>query len=81
MDRPTATLRRLLILESLQDYIAREIIAVREQMRLEDLKIIERKDNTHDVWIQYQSGNKYDEAIFMRKMLDAESRNAPSEPG
>ncbi|MDP9728983.1 hypothetical protein FY534_07890 [Alicyclobacillus sp. TC] len=81
MDRPTATLRRLLILESLQEYIAHEIITVREQMRLKDLKIIDRKTNLHDIWIQYKSGSEFDEAIFMRKMLDAESKNRAKRTG
>lgn len=81
MNRPTATLRRLLVLESLQDYIARELISMREQMRNEDLKIINRQENSQDIWIQYKYGSALDEAIFMRKMLDAESKNRAKRMG
>jgi negative regulator of genetic competence, sporulation and motility len=79
--RPTATLRRLLILESLQDYITHEMVAVREQMRLDDLTIIDRKTHLQDIWIQYKSGHEFGEAIFMKKMLEAESKNRAKRTG
>ncbi len=81
MDRPTAVLRRLLILESIQDYITHEIVTLKEQMRNEGLKIIDRKDNLQDIWIEYRQLNQYDKAIFMKKMLEAESRNRAKRTG
>lgn len=81
MDRPTASLRRLLLLESIQESITKEIAHTKAQMREDGLRIINRKVNLHDVWIQYQFGNYHDEAIFMRKMLDAESRNRAKRTG
>ncbi len=74
MTRPTALIRHLLVFESLQEYMAHEIALIKEQMRNENVKIIDRKDNAQDVWIQYKDGNIFDEAIYMRKMLDAESK-------
>ena len=81
MDRPTALLRRLLIVEALQNFMTREIALVNEQMRNEGLRLIDRKENLYDIWIQYKCGNKFDEAIFMRKMLDAESKNRAKRTG
>ncbi|MFD1674107.1 hypothetical protein [Alicyclobacillus fodiniaquatilis] len=81
MDRPTASLRRLLLLESIQKSITNEIALTKAQMREAGLRIIERKVNHHDVWIQYQYGQHHDEAIFMRKMLDAESKNRAKRTG
>lgn len=54
VNRPTATLRRLLVLESLQDYIAPGFSI---------------------------NMGALDEAIFMRKMLDAESKNRAKRMG
>ncbi len=81
MLRPTALIRRLLIVEALQEYMTRELALIKEQMREEDLRLIDRKDNSHDIWIQYKNGREFDEAIFMRKMLDAESRNRARRTG
>ncbi|KPV43167.1 hypothetical protein [Alicyclobacillus ferrooxydans] len=81
MDRPTALIRRLLIVEALKDSMSHELAQVREQMRSEGLKIIDRQDNEHDIWVQYSCGNQHDEAIFMKKMLDAESRNRAKRTG
>lgn len=81
MERPTALIRRLLIAEALQESITREISLIKEQMRHEGLKIIDRKNNVHDVWIEYTHGNQHDESIFMRKMLDAESKNRAKRTG
>ncbi|WP_258112169.1 hypothetical protein [Alicyclobacillus sp. SP_1] len=81
MDRPTALIRRLLIVEALKDSMSHELAQVREQMRIEGLKIIDRQDNEHDIWVQYIHGNQHDEAIFMKKMLDAESRNRAKRTG
>lgn len=81
MERPTAVLRRLLVLESIQKYVDSEISTVKQQMKNGDLRIIGCQNNQEDIWIQYQCGNEYAEAIFMRKMLDAESRNRAKKPG
>jgi hypothetical protein len=81
VDRPTALIRRFLILEALKDSMGHELAQLRQQMRTEGLNIIDRRDNEHDVWIQYINGNQHDEAIFMRKMLDAESRNRAKRTG
>ncbi|MBF8376469.1 hypothetical protein IW967_01010 [Alicyclobacillus mali] len=81
MERPTAILRRLLILESIQAHITRELARVKEQMLTEDLRIIERQASAMDVRIQYRVGNHYDEAVFMRKMLEAEAANRAKRTG
>jgi hypothetical protein len=79
--RPTDLIRRLLIAESLQDSMTREITLIKEQMLSEGLKIIDRKNNAQDVLIQFLNGNQHDEAIFMRKMLDAESKGRAKRTG
>ena len=81
MKRPMALLRRLLIAEEIQAHVSREITNIKAQMKAEELKIIDRKDNQDDVWIQYQCDNEYDEAVFMRKMLDAESSSRAKRTG
>lgn len=81
MDRPTAILRRLLVLEALQESMTREQILLKEQMRNNGLKIIHRKNNVQDVWIQYIHQNQHEEAIFMKKMLDAEAKNRAKRTG
>ncbi len=81
MSRPTALIRRLLVLESLQEYMAHEISQVKAQMRNDGIKIIDRKVNLQDIWIQYRYESHYDEAIYMRKMLDAETRNRAKRSG
>ena len=81
MKRPTALLRRLLIAEEIQAHVSREITNIKAQMKAEELKIIDRKENQADVWIQYQCDNEYDEAVFMRKMLDAESTSRAKRTG
>lgn len=81
MNRPTALIRRLLIAEALQEYMAREIAVIKEQMRTDGIKIIDRKSNLQDICIQFTVENQNDEATFMRKMLDAESRNRAKRTG
>jgi len=81
MNRPTALLRQLLILERIQAHITCELARVREQMRTEGLHIIERQVSDMDVWIQYRVGYHYDEAVFMRAMLEAEAANRAKRTG
>lgn len=81
MERPTAAIRRLLILESLQQYLSQEIASLKKNMSNSGLRILGRQDNLHDIWIQYQFGTSYEESIFMKKMLDAESRNRAKRTG
>ena len=81
MNRPTALLRQLLVLESIQAHITREIARVKEQMRTQELHVIERQVGDMDVRIQFRVGNHYDEAMFMRKMLDAEAANRAKRTG
>ncbi|MFB5192014.1 hypothetical protein [Alicyclobacillus fastidiosus] len=81
MQRPTAIIRNLLIMELLQDYISREIVNLKEQIRTEGLSIVDRKDNLHDIWVQYKDEHITDEAIYMRKMLDAEVKNRAKRTG
>lgn len=81
VERPTALLRRFLIVEALHGSMAKELASIKEQMRHEGLIIIDRRDNVHDVWIQYLHESQHDEAIFMRKMLEAESRNRAKRTG
>lgn len=81
MDRPTALLRQLLILELIQAHIARELVRVKAQMREEGLHIIERQDVGMDIRIEFRIGDHYDEAVFMRKMLDAEAANRAKRTG
>lgn len=75
MGRPTVLLRRMLVLEALHKYIVCELAALKEQMRDESVKIIERYDATHEIRFEYVEGNKHQEAIYIRKMLDAEVKN------
>ncbi|WP_206886490.1 hypothetical protein [Alicyclobacillus mali (ex Roth et al. 2021)] len=81
MDRPTALLRQLLILELIQAHIARELVRVKAQMREEGLHIIERQDVGMDIRIEFRIGDHYDEAVFMRKMLEAEAANRAKRTG
>lgn len=81
MERPTALIRRLLIAEAIQGYMTSEISLIKEQMRTDGIKIIDRKDNVHDVWIQYLNGKQNDEAIFMNRMLEAEAKNRAKRTG
>jgi hypothetical protein len=81
MPRPTAMIRNLLIMELLQDYISREIVHLKEHMRSDGLVILDHKSNPHDIWVQYKAGNLTDEAIYMRKMLEAETKNRAKRTG
>lgn len=81
MERPTALIRRLLIVEALQESMAREMARIKEKMRADQVRIIDRRDNVQDIWIQYIQGTQHEEAIFMRKMLDAESKNRAQRTG
>lgn len=81
MDRPTALLRQLLILELIQAHITRELARVKAQMRADGLEVIERQVGDMDVRIQFRVGDHYDEAVFMRKMLDAEAANRAKRTG
>lgn len=81
MNRPTALLRQLLILELIQAHIAREMARVKAQMRENDLHIIERQDGNMDIRVEFRIGDRYDEAVFMRKMLEAEAANRAKRTG
>ena len=81
VNRPTALIRRLLVVEAMQESMTREIVLIKGQMQSEGIMVIDRRDNPQDVWIQYKCKNEFDEAIFMRKMLDAESRNRAKRTG
>ncbi|MDI9261305.1 hypothetical protein [Alicyclobacillus sendaiensis] len=81
MARPTALLRHLLILELIQAHIAREFARVKAQMREDGLHIIERQDGGMDIRIEFRVGDHYDEAVFMRKMLEAEAANRAKRTG
>ena len=81
MERPTALIRRLLIVEALQESMAREMARIKEKMRADQLRIIDRRDNVQDIRIQYIQGTQHEEAIFMRKMLDAASKNRAQRTG
>lgn len=81
MDRPTALLRQLFILELIQAHIAREFARVKAQMREDGLRIIERQDGDMDIRVEFRVGDHYDEAVFMRKMLEAEAANRAKRTG
>ncbi|WP_206832704.1 hypothetical protein [Alicyclobacillus fructus] len=81
MNRPTALLRQLLILELVQAHITRELARVKAQMRADGLHIIEREVGDMDIRIEFRVGNLYDEAVFMRKMLEAEAANRAKRTG
>src|SRR5579875_766746 len=81
MTRPTALLRQLLILELIQAHITRELARVKAQMRAEGLHIVERQDGDMDIRIEFRVGDHYDEAVFMRKMLEAEGANRAKRTG
>ncbi|WP_236011748.1 hypothetical protein [Alicyclobacillus fructus] len=50
-------------------------------MRADGLHIIERQVGDMDVRIQFRVGDHYDEAVFMRKMLEAEAANRAKRTG
>ncbi len=81
MTRPTALIRRLLMLESFDEYVAGQIRLVKQQMTAEGINIIDRKINLYDIWIAYKHGEHFDEAIYMRRMLDAETNNRAERSG
>ncbi|GMA59360.1 hypothetical protein GCM10025858_38630 [Alicyclobacillus sacchari] len=81
MNRPTALLRQLLILELIQAHIAREMARVKAQMRADGLHIVEREDGDIDIRVEFRVGDHYDEAVFMRKMLEAEAANRAKRTG
>ncbi|AEJ44371.1 hypothetical protein [Alicyclobacillus acidocaldarius] len=81
MNRPTALLRQLLILELIQSHINRELSRLKAQMRADGLHIIERQDGNMDVRVEFCIGDRYDEAVFMRKMLEAEAANRARRTG
>ncbi|WP_206832674.1 hypothetical protein [Alicyclobacillus fructus] len=81
MDRPTSILRQLLILELIQAHIAREFACVKSQMRADGLHIVERQDGDMDIRIKFRVDDRYDEAVFMRKMLEAEAANRAKRTG
>ncbi len=64
-----------------QAHIAREFARVKAQMRADGLHIIERQVGDMDVRIQFRVGDHYDEAVFMRKMLEAEAANRAKRTG
>jgi len=81
MDRPTALLRQLLILELIQAHVTRELSRVKAQMRADGLDIIERQDGDMDIRVEFRVGDHYDEAVFMRAMLEAEAANRAKRTG
>lgn len=72
MTRPTALIRRLLILEMLQNGITQQIRSLKQQIAQSDIVIIERQSRTLDVWIRYSYRQREYEALYMRAMLEAE---------
>ncbi|EJY57200.1 hypothetical protein URH17368_0115 [Alicyclobacillus hesperidum URH17-3-68] len=81
MNCPTALLRQLLILERIQAHITRELSRVKAQMRADGLHIVEREDGDIDIRVEFRVGDHYDEAVFMRKMLEAEAANRAKRTG
>jgi len=81
MDRPTALLRQLLILELIQAHVTRELSRVKAQMRAEGLHMVEREDGDMDIRVEFRVGDHYDEAVFMRKMLEAEASSRAKRTG
>ena len=73
LTRPTALIRRLLMLESFEEHLTGQIRLVKREMADAEIDIIDRKTNPYDIWIAYKHGGHFDEAIYMRKMLDAET--------
>lgn len=72
MLRPTAMIRRLLLLEALEAAVGREVYRLREEMRQADLEILDERHRTEDVWVYFCHRQHYDEAMYLQKMLDAE---------
>lgn len=81
MGRPTSLIRHLLIMESFQEFVTQEIARTKAEMRSQGLTVIDRKENPQDIWIQYRYGPHSDEAIYMRRMLEAETQSRAKRAG
>nr|NNM90066.1 hypothetical protein [Bacilli bacterium] len=81
MQRPTALLRQLLVAEVIQMYLTQQIVAIKAQMRKEQIRILEQITSKEDITITYAWGQKQDQAVFMRKMVDAEGASRAKRTG
>ncbi|GMA65685.1 hypothetical protein NZD89_28145 (plasmid) [Alicyclobacillus fastidiosus] len=81
MERPTADIRRLLLLGLLKDYIEREIVHLKDDLKRGNLSIIEVQTNEHDITVKFINDDVHDQGIYMKKMLDAEIKNRAKRTG
>lgn len=65
-------LRRMLVLEALHKYIVSETARLKQQMRDQDVCVINRQDTQLDILFEYVADNNYQEAIYPRVLLDPE---------
>lgn len=81
MPNAKQSLRRMLVLEALHKYIVSETAQLKQQMRDERVKVIKRHETPDDVIFEYAESNHYQEAIYIRRMLDAEVANRAKRMG
>ncbi|EPZ48671.1 hypothetical protein [Alicyclobacillus acidoterrestris] len=81
MERPTAEIRRLLLLGLLRDYIQQEIAHLKDDLKKANLSISEIQTNELDITVKFVNNGMYDQGIYMRKMLDAEIKNRAKRTG
>ncbi|BCJ86743.1 hypothetical protein [Effusibacillus dendaii] len=72
MERPTALIRKLLELEIFEEHLLQQMRKLKQQLQQQNISILDRSNQASDIWIQYRSGERVREAVFMRAMLDAE---------
>ncbi|WP_206922924.1 hypothetical protein [Alicyclobacillus suci] len=81
MERPTAEIRRLLLLGLLRDYIQQEIAHLKDDLKQGNVSIIEIQTNELDITVNFINDGVYDQGIFMSKMLYAEIKNRAKRTG
>lgn len=72
MNRPTALIRQLLLLELKQHTLTGELRRAMRELQRADVAIVEREDRPQEIWVRYKVGQKWCEGTYMRAMLDAE---------
>jgi len=87
MARPTAQIRKLLLLASekalvgageIGEQVDREIANEREFLRRSGIEIVDRQIRNLDIWVQYRTQSTISEASYMAETLFAEARAALS---
>lgn len=70
--RPTALIRRMLLIEYLQAELSRELRSLKQELRDRGVTVIEVENRPLDVRVHYKANGHHQEALFMTPMLYAE---------